>query len=74
MKKETKVMTEIVGIKPYEVFKTPINGELVEIVMVTTEQYNKLNRDQDFLLCLQGCGVDNWEGYGDAVEMFEEGI
>lgn len=59
-------------LKPYEVFKTVVDGRMIDVVMITVEQYKKLNDDQDFLACLQGCGVDNWEGYSDAQEMFEE--
>lgn len=27
---------------------------------------------QDWLNCLKECGVDNWEGYDDAIKAFEE--
>ena len=33
----------------------------------------RLEEDSNFLSCLQACGVDNWEGYDDACDMFEEG-
>lgn len=26
-----------------------------------------------FLNCLKACGVDNWDGYGLAKEMYDEG-
>ena len=32
----------------------------------------ELERSVDFLDCLESCGVDNWEGYDDAREMFRE--
>lgn len=28
--------------------------------------------DQDFLDCLKAVGVNNWEGYAEACEMYEE--
>ena len=31
-----------------------------------------LIKDQDFLECLEGCGVDNWCGYEEAQEQFHE--
>jgi len=30
-----------------------------------------LEEDSKFLGCLQGAGVDNWDGYDDAQEMME---
>ncbi len=32
----------------------------------------ELEEDSLFLSCLEGAGVDNWSGYGDAKEMLEE--
>lgn len=29
----------------------------------------KLEKDLEFLNALRACGVDNWDGYSDAVEM-----
>ena len=34
------------------------------------ECLNELITDQRFLSCLQGAGVDNWDGYEYAQEMF----
>lgn len=33
---------------------------------------NGLEKDSDFLSCLQSAGVDNWNGYDYAVELFKE--
>jgi hypothetical protein len=41
-------------------------------VRISKEKYEQLLNDQALLECLQACGVDNWDGYGDAMEMFEE--
>lgn len=32
-------------------------------------QVARLVRDSEFLNCLQAAGVDNWDGYAEAVEM-----
>jgi hypothetical protein len=37
-----------------------------EMVTITKEEYDQLLKDSQFLLCLEGAGVDNWQGYGDA--------
>lgn len=42
------------------------------MVTITESEYLELIQDQQFLECLRGCGVDNWCGYDDAVDMFEE--
>jgi len=40
-------------------------------VILTQEEYDELKSDQDFLHCLQGAGVDNWDGYEYAQEAFD---
>jgi len=44
-------------------------GGFIEIPIST---YRMLVDNNDFLLCLQAYGVDNWEGYEDAVDSFNE--
>jgi hypothetical protein len=41
-------------------------------VTMSYEEYEELVEDQQFLLCLQGAGVDNWSGYDYAVEDYRE--
>ena len=36
-----------------------------------TEEVNDLREDSEFLQCLMGAGVDNWDGYEAAQEMME---
>ena len=36
------------------------------------EEIERLQESNEFLNCLEACGVDNWDGYSDAVEMMEE--
>lgn len=43
-----------------------------ETVTITKEEYERLLEEVAFLECLRACGVDNWQGYDDAVEMMEE--
>lgn len=38
----------------------------------TTEELEELQADSLFLECLQQAGVDNWDGYDYAVELFKE--
>lgn len=46
--------------------------EKQETVTITKAEYERLLKDSDFLGCLEACGVDNWCGYSDAWEMFDE--
>mgnify|MGYP006385086585 CR=1 FL=1 len=41
-------------------------------VSITFDEYNQLlNRDQE-LCALESAGVDNWEGYEEAMNILEE--
>lgn len=33
-----------------------------------------LEKDSNFLQALRSCGVDNWDGYSDAISMLEEEV
>jgi len=41
----------------------------VSTITISVELYEELIADQSFLEALRGCGVDNWEGYGEAQNM-----
>lgn len=43
-----------------------------EKVTIAREEYDHLVRRDAFLSALQAAGVDNWEGYSHAQEIFEE--
>lgn len=43
-----------------------------ETITISAETYKELVAAQNFLEALQGCGVDNWEGYDMAQEMYQE--
>lgn len=40
--------------------------------LIDPEELKQLRLDRDFLECLKACGVDNWEGWDYAWEMFHE--
>jgi hypothetical protein len=41
-------------------------------IKILKTEYKKLIDNSTFLDCLESCGVDNWDGYSDAIKMFEE--
>ena len=41
-------------------------------ISISEEEYETLLNDSIFLNCLQMMGVDNWDGYGDAIEQYQE--
>lgn len=43
-----------------------------DTVTISQGEYRELKDDQNFLRALQAAGVDNWEGYDEAVEAFHE--
>jgi hypothetical protein len=45
----------------------------MEMVTIPKEEYEQLLRDRELLSCLEGHGVDNWSGYSDAFEEFQNG-
>lgn len=42
------------------------------MVTITEKLYNSLMLDREWLRFLAKTGVDNWEGYGIAVDMWDE--
>jgi len=43
-----------------------------ETIKITKKEYEELKSSQTLLFALQGAGVDNWEGWDDAIEIFQE--
>lgn len=39
-------------------------------VTITLEEYNRLRKAERFLDALETVGVDNWQGYADACEIY----
>ena len=42
-----------------------------ETITISKSEYEQLVSDSNFLTCLRGAGVDNWDGYDFAVEDFQ---
>ena len=43
-----------------------------DTITIPINVYQKLMKDQCLLNCLHIAGVDNWEGYYEAIEIFNE--
>jgi len=43
-----------------------------ETVTISKEEYDQLVEDRIWLECLQAAGVDNWNGYDYAIELFNK--
>ena len=43
-----------------------------DTIEIPLKEYEELIQSSLMLECLTGCGVDNWCGYDDAMELFEE--
>ena len=43
-----------------------------ETITITKKEYDKLVDDSNFLSALKGAGVDNWEGYDEAVRSLRD--
>lgn len=41
-------------------------------ISISEEEYETLLNDSIFLNCLQMMGVDNWDGYDEAIEQYNE--
>lgn len=43
-----------------------------ETVTISVDEYDKLIEDSYWLAALEAAGVDNWEGYDEARQIFNE--
>ena len=43
-----------------------------ELITITQKEYDELIRASNKLLALEASGVDNWQGYDDAMDVFNE--
>lgn len=48
-------------------------SDTTEMVTITKKEYEELLKAREFLNCLEGAGVDNWDGYDFACDAFNEG-
>ena len=46
--------------------------KISETITINLAEYQRLKSDSRLLAALKGAGVDNWEGYDYALEMFNE--
>ena len=46
-------------------------SEKIEKITITKKEYDSLIEDSIFLNALREAGVDNWDGYGFALESLE---
>lgn len=44
----------------------------MELVTITKEEFDELVARSNFLTALENAGVDNWEGYDEAVNSLRE--
>ena len=44
------------------------------MVKITQERYDELVENERWVECLETAGVDNWEGYDYACDLFRENI
>ena len=45
-----------------------------DTVTISKKEYDELVNDSSFLFALQAAGVDNWEGYDEAIRIQNEEI
>lgn len=43
-----------------------------ETITIKKDYYDRLKKAYDLLLALQECGVDNWEGYSEAIQLVSD--
>lgn len=62
-----------------EIKKVALGGDAVALIesltdytLISNDELEELVENTDFLSMLESCGVDNWEGYSEAQEMFIE--
>lgn len=49
-----------------------MNSNLEPTVTITVKEYESLQRDLQWLNAIECAGVDNWEGYEEAMNILEE--
>lgn len=60
------------AIKEPESIIDELISTLSKYSLIETKDLESLIEDEKFLIALRGCGVDNWEGYEDAKEIYSE--
>lgn len=44
----------------------------VEMITIPKSEYDKLCEDSEWLSCLEAAGVDNWDGFDEAINIRKE--
>lgn len=63
---------KVADITPQIVADRIVTALDIERVTISKDEYDGLIKDAHFLDCLRAVGVDNWEGWGDAMAMFND--
>ena len=61
------------GAKEKYTIKTFNVTEILNGVVLSKDEHDSLQDDSYKLSCLECCGVDNWQGFEDAMEMYRYG-
>ena len=58
----------------YKEFQSALHRivESEDFKVINSEEYEEMYDDGLFLTCLRNSGVDNWEGYSEAVEEYQQ--
>jgi len=43
-----------------------------DLITISVKKYKRLIRDSEMLQCLENAGVDNWDGWGEALSMMDK--
>ena len=54
------------------IFRYKEATEMEKMITITKAEYDKLLDSQKILEALEGVGVDNWGGYNDTIELYDE--
>ena len=47
-------------------------AEAMDTIEITRKEYDQLVKDSEWLSCLEAAGVDNWEGWDEALSILHE--
>ena len=55
-----------------QAIKDKVTGDEQALVKEALGEYEELFDRNTFLGCLEACGVDNWQGFPDAYELYDQ--
>ena len=53
------------------IFETYMENNKEQSITISLKEYKSLKEDEAFLAILEENGVDNWSGYDESVEIFQ---